>query len=124
MVLTFVPVIKRPWRTSGEANLKRDTPVGRDRNALRDEHELGGDSADDHGAVAEYGRSEVLLGKFSRQMQRLGVDPLDVARRVDFDRERGEHDHAQGCGDEYADAECPQQFGPENPALVQLVRGV
>src|SRR6185437_16020165 len=50
---------------------QRDTPVGQDRNALWDEHELGGDSADDHGTVAKYGRSEVLFGKFSRQMQRL-----------------------------------------------------
>src|SRR5262249_5264698 len=87
------------------------------------EHELSGDGADDDSAVAEHGCSEVLLGKFSREMEGLRVDPLDIARRVDVDRERGEHDHAQGCGDEYADAERPQQLGPENPAhFVRYVR--
>ena len=30
-----------------------------------------------------HGRAEILLGKFSGQMQRLGIDPLDIARRVD-----------------------------------------
>src|SRR4030095_8305407 len=73
---------------------QRDAPIGRDRNALRDEHELRGDGADDDGIVAEYGRSQVLLGKFSREMQRLGIDPLHITWWVDADRERGEHDHA------------------------------
>ena len=33
---------------------------------------------------------------------------------------RREHDHAERCGDEHADAKRPQQFGAENSPLVNF----
>ena len=49
-----------------------------------------------------------------------GIDPLDVARRIDISRQSREHDHAERCGDEHADAKRPQQFGAENSPLVNF----
>ena len=52
MVLTFVPVIRRPWITSGEAKRSVTRRPWRHRDAARHEHELGRDHARRHAAVA------------------------------------------------------------------------
>ena len=41
------------------------------------------------------GRAEIVLGEFAGEMQRLRIDALDVAGRIDADRQRCEQDHAQ-----------------------------
>ena len=65
-------------------------------------------------------RAQIVLGELARQMQRLGIDTLDVAGRVDVSGQGREHDHAERRGNEHADTERPQQFGAENSLLVHF----
>ena len=120
MVFTLVPVISRPWMTSGDTKRSVTGRPWRDRDAARHEHELRGDGPHRDAAVRADRRSEVVLGELARQVQRLGVDALHVAGRIDVPGQRREHDHAQRGGDEHADPERPQQFGAENSPLVRL----
>ena len=71
-------------------------------------------------AVRPDRRPQIVFGELARQMQRLWVDALDVAGRVDVSGQRREHDHAERRGDEHADAKRPQQFGAENSLLVNF----
>ena len=103
---------------------KRDPSIGRNGDTLRHEHELGRDRANSHRAIACHRCAEIMLGELSGEMKRLRINPLDIARRIDADRECREQDHAQGRSDEDTHAERPQQFGLENPALMHLVRGI
>ena len=120
MVLTLVPVISRPWITSGDAKrsvTRRFAGTAMQRGTNMNWVAM---TRTVTAAVGADGGAEIVLGEFAREMQRLGVDPLDIARRIDAHRERREQDHAQRGGDEDADAERPQQFGSENSALMHF----
>jgi len=106
----------------GRREAQRDLAPLWDRDATRNKHELRGD--DPHGgpSVRTHRRSQIVFGELARQVQRLGVDPLDVARRIDIPGQSREHDHAERCGNEYADAKRPQQLGAENSLLVNFDR--
>ena len=103
--------------TSGRREAQGDASSVRHGDATGNEHELRGDDAHGDAAVRPHRRSEIVLGELARQVQRLGVDPLDIARRVYVCGQCREHDHAENRGDEHADAEGPQQFGTENSSL-------
>ena len=80
MVLTLVPVISRPWITSGEA--KRSVTrrfagtamhCGTNMNWVAMARTVTLPSRANGGA-------EIMLGELAREMQRLGIDALDIAR--------------------------------------------
>ena len=120
MVFTLVPVIRRPWMTSGVA--KRSVTRRPRGTAMQRGTNMNCVAIDPHGdaAVRSDRRSEILLGELARQMQCLGIDPLHVAGRVYAPGQSREHDHAEDRGNEHADAERPQQFGAENSPLVHF----
>ena len=106
--------------TSGDAKRSVTAASARHRDATRNEHELRGDDPRRDPAVRPDRRPQIVFGELARQVQRLGIDPLDVARRIDVSSQRREHDHAERCGDKHADAKRPQQFGAENSPLVNF----
>src|SRR6476659_8610277 len=53
------------------------------RDEARNHHELGGDGAHGDPSVRTYRRSQIMLGELTRQVQRLGIDALDVAGWID-----------------------------------------
>ena len=63
--------------------------------------------------------AEILFGELTGEMKGFRIDALDIARRVDVLRKRGEHDHAEQYRHQNADAERPQQLSPENAALMR-----
>jgi hypothetical protein len=103
---------------------QRDAAALRHRDAPRHEHELRRDDSYGDAATCIHRRSEVLLGELTREVQRLGIDPLDVARRIYALGQRREDDDAEDCGDEHTHPECPQQFGAENSPLARFGRSV
>src|SRR3954449_1762019 len=86
---------------------KCDAPPLRNREAAGDEHELRCDNPHRDAAVRADSSPEILLCELTGQMQCLGIDTFDIARRVDVSRQGGEYDHGQGGGDQHADAQGP-----------------
>src|SRR5262249_11513671 len=104
----------------GRREAERDGAPARNRDAMRNEHELRGDGPHRDAAVRSDRGSQVLLGELAREMQYLGVDPLHVAGRIYALGQGGEYDHPEDRGDEHADAECPQHLGAANSPLVDF----
>src|SRR5437660_8374450 len=67
----------------GRGEAQRHAAVGRQDDAARLERELRGDAPAGDLTVAGHARAVVRLGEFAAEMERLRVDPFDIARRVD-----------------------------------------
>src|SRR6266516_4302511 len=72
--------------------------------AMRDKHKLRGDDACCDGAIIRDRRSKVLFRELAREVQRLGIDPLDIAGRIDAHRQRGYEHHSYDGDNEYRHA--------------------
>src|SRR5947209_10098666 len=55
-----------------------------------------------------------MLSKFAIQMQRLGIDSFDVARRIHSERDGGVEDDTDDGDDKNCDEARPTQFGPKD----------
>ena len=108
------------WRRKPKCHVT----VHRNSEAGRHEHELRRDRPDRHAATAADCGAEILLGKFSRQMQRFRIYPFDIARRIDAHLERGKQNHAQSRCDKDADPKSPEKLRFKDPPLMHFGMGV
>src|SRR6516165_9923203 len=122
MVFTLVPVMSRPWTTSGAAKRRvtrrpRGTAMqrGTNMNCVAMTRTVTPPSA------------PTVVPRFCSanspdRCSVLGSMSSTLLGGVYVSGERSEHDHAERGGNEHADAERPQQFGAENASLVSFNR--
>ena len=90
MVLTLVPVMRKPCTTSGLVTRNTTGVSGRHHDALRHEGILLCDDAHDHRSVRLNRRAEVGFHELAGQMKAAGVDRFHVRRRLGGPVQAGE----------------------------------